>query len=77
MGVMPDSYQRVGNPFKGLTVDGVAVGLGLLHCGTHVPSTSFKFDPDTLGIDCLLVAIPGETFHTHRRDVAAKTTKTL
>ena len=53
----------------------MAVRLRLPHCGAHVPGTCLKLDADALSIDRVFVAIPGETFHPDRGDVAAKAPK--
>jgi hypothetical protein len=70
-------HECVSHPLKGLAIDGVTVGLWFLYCGTHVPGTLLELDSDTLGINCLLVAIPGKALYPHRSDVAAKAPKTL
>ena len=68
-------HQRVSHPLKRFAIDGVAVGLGFLDCGTHVPGTFLELDTNTLGIDRVFVAIPGKAFYADRGDVAAKAPK--
>ena len=68
-------HQGVRYPFEGFAVDGVAVGLGLLHRGAGGNGPLFKLDAQALTVHGVLVAVPGKALDTHRRDIASETAK--
>ena len=69
-------HQLIGDPFKGFTVDRVAVGLRLLDRCTGGFGALF-IRSHALAINGLIMAIPGKAFHANRCDIAAKATESL
>ncbi len=70
-------HQRVGNPFKGLAINGVAIRLGFLHRRTGADCTLLKFNAQALAVYGLLVAIPGKALNADRSDVPAEAAEAL
>ena len=69
--------QRVGDQLEALGVELERQRLALRHGSAHLVGAGLELATDAVGLDRLLVAIPGHAFDTDRRDVAAEAPESL
>ena len=63
--------QAVGHQLEALRIELVRLRLALLHGGTHLEGARLELAADAVGLDGVLVAIPGHAFDADSGDVAA------
>jgi hypothetical protein len=69
--------KRVSDAFKTLGIECMTVRLWFGRCGAHRLGALFKFNADAFRVDGFFVPIPGKSFNTDSRNIAAKTAEAL
>ena len=65
-------HQHVGDVFEHLAVERMARRLRLGHRRTHSLRPLLELDADAFAVDGFRMAVPGEAFDAHLRDIAAE-----
>ena len=69
--------ERVGDDLEALGVELVRQRLALRHGGAHLVRAGLELAPDAVGLDRVLVAVPGHAFDADGGDVAAEAAEAL